>query len=305
MCERNWKEYNKALIRRGEILFSLEFLDTWNKELRSMNKGKRGRPFYYPVSFIMFLKVLHDILHIKYRQTEGFIRALSTYIPAIHAPSFSQIRRRAIKMELPLHTTLREGSGDFVIAVDSSGVKVANRGEWIRHKWKIRRGWIKVHIAVDVHTKEIVAIEITDEHTGDGRLLPPLVAHAHTSKGKAPATVLGDGAYDSKKNFAYLDARGIASGIKIRENASPKARGSPARTKYVRERKTLGYKAWRVKYGYGKRWMNETTFSRGKREFGEHVMATKWDNMVNEIKFQYTILNLLINGSSIYSTISH
>ncbi|RLG39329.1 MAG: hypothetical protein DRN91_00150 [Candidatus Alkanophagales archaeon] len=48
------------------------------------------------------------------------------------------------------------------MAVDSSGVKVANRGEWIRHKWKVRRGWIKVHIEVDVKTKEVVSIEVTD-----------------------------------------------------------------------------------------------------------------------------------------------
>lgn len=70
MHERNWKEYNKTLTRRGAIPFSLEFLETWHKELMSMNKGKRGRPFNHPIGFILFLKVLHDILHIRYRHTE-------------------------------------------------------------------------------------------------------------------------------------------------------------------------------------------------------------------------------------------
>ena len=37
--------------------------------------------------------------------------------------------------------------------------------------WKVRRGWIKVHIAVDVKTKEVVSVEITDESIGDGKML--------------------------------------------------------------------------------------------------------------------------------------
>ena len=31
----------------------------------------------------------------------------------------------------------------------SNGAKVTNRGEWIRQKWTVHRGWIKVHISVD------------------------------------------------------------------------------------------------------------------------------------------------------------
>ena len=82
---------------------------------------------------------------------------------------------------------MKESNEDFVIAVDSSGVKVSNRGEWIRHKWKVRKGWIKVHIAVDVKTKEVVSIEITDESVGDGKML----------------SSLADGSYDkSIKKFA-------------------------------------------------------------------------------------------------------
>lgn len=28
---------------------------------------------------------------------------------------------------------------DIIIAADSSGIKVANRGEWVRKKWYVRR----------------------------------------------------------------------------------------------------------------------------------------------------------------------
>jgi hypothetical protein len=37
----------------------------------------------------------------------------------------------------------------ILIAIDSTiGVKVTNRGEWIRHKWNVKRGYLKIHVAV-------------------------------------------------------------------------------------------------------------------------------------------------------------
>jgi len=36
MSDRDWKEYNDALVRRGEILLD------WSEELKAMNEGKEG-----------------------------------------------------------------------------------------------------------------------------------------------------------------------------------------------------------------------------------------------------------------------
>jgi hypothetical protein len=47
-----------------------------------------------------------------------------------------------------------------VIAVDSTGIKVTNRGEWMRRK---RKGYIKIHVAVDTRTKQVVSLEVSDE----------------------------------------------------------------------------------------------------------------------------------------------
>jgi len=91
--KRNWKEYNEHLVRRGEILFSIDFPEKWNEEIEKMNEGKRGRPYNYSQSFMVFLKILHDCIQIRYRQLEGFVRVLSKHIPKIKAPSFSQIRK--------------------------------------------------------------------------------------------------------------------------------------------------------------------------------------------------------------------
>ena len=82
----------------------------------------------------------------------------------------------------------------MVIALDASGIKVSNRGSWVRRRWRVRRGYLKIHIAVDVKRKRILALKVTDERVGDGRMLKPLVEEASTKT--RVVKVLADGAYD-------------------------------------------------------------------------------------------------------------
>jgi len=291
--KRNWKEYNEQLVRRGEIYISLDFMETWDKELEEMNYKKRGRPYKFPESFMIFLAFIH-IAFLPFRQMEGFLRKLSEYIPKLKAADYSTICKRLQKMHIDL--PLQDIGNDVIIALDSSGMKVSNRGEWIRHKWKVRKGWIKVHIAVDVKTKSLLALEITDERTGDGKMLEPLVEKAKKTIGnKKIERMYGDGSYDSRKNFNYLEKEEIEPIIKTRKNASTKARGSPARARCVRERKELGYEGWRDKYKYGQRWAAETFFSGVKRTFGETTKAKTTEGMFQEVKMKFVFYNMLIN----------
>ncbi|MER5175919.1 MAG: transposase [Candidatus Nitrosocosmicus sp.] len=60
----------------------------------------------------------------------------------------------------------------IVIAIDSTGIKVTNRGQWMRDKWKARsnknKGYLKIHIAtVNVKSKKILSMKVTDEHVHD------------------------------------------------------------------------------------------------------------------------------------------
>ncbi len=37
----------------------------------------------------------------------------------------------------------------ITIAIDSTGIKVTNRGRWMRKKWNVKKkGFLKIHIAV-------------------------------------------------------------------------------------------------------------------------------------------------------------
>ena len=112
------------------------------RELTEMNNGKVGEPYDYPDSFIQLLGYMRAYFHLPYRQTQGVIRAhADANVPSI--PHYSTISRRINKLEIRISEHI---GNDIVIALDSTGIKVANRGEWMRHKWHVRKGYLKIHV---------------------------------------------------------------------------------------------------------------------------------------------------------------
>jgi IS5 family transposase len=288
LAARDWRRINEGLVKRGEILLDLRILDRWDSELAEMNARKEGGRYVYPEIFVRLLGYVHLLFHLPYRQTEGFLKALRRFDSRIHVPDYSTIDRRVNRLNVKLDT--EEYGDDIVLAVDASGIKVSNRGDWMRRKWRMRRGYLKIHIAVDVKQKRILALEVTDEKVGDERMLQPLVEEA-SRKGKIAKTI-GDGAYDTKSSFRYLDANGIEPIIKVRKDASSRAGGCVPR-RLVAQEYLRNPEAWKRRHGYGQRWMVETVFSSLKRTFGEYVSAKTMHNMANEIMLKASLYNLL------------
>ena len=283
---KNWGLYNEQLVKRGEFYLSFGLLESWSKELIRMNRKKRGRPFEYPLCFVQFSALIHVFFNLPYRQLEGVLRKLETYIPNLKAADYTTLWYRipSLKLELP-----PSGGKPIVVALDSTGIKVTNRGEWLRKNWKDkeRKGWIKVHIAVDVKTKDMVALEVTDEKTADCEMFKPLLDDLELKD------VLADGAYDNRDNFEFLSVKGIDKpGIKIRKNAS--GRGLSDRAFAVREFQRLGYEKWKMKHNYGKRWSAEGFFSAMKRCFGECVRATTINGAIMEVRRKFMFYNMLL-----------
>jgi IS5 family transposase len=284
------------LVRRGELLLDLGFLRTWSRDLEDLNKGKAGRPYCYPDGFFRFLGVLHVLFNMPYRQAEGFVRALSMLVPGLRKPDHATIHRRVSRLSLDLADSLRSSKEPVVIAVDASGVKVTNRGGWIRRKWRRRRGYLKIHFAVNTRTKEVVAFEVTTEKVGDNRMFKSLVDKSMES-GDDVVRVLADGAYDSRESFNHLKAKGVLPGIKIKRGYSMRARcrGRARKQAILQLESRGGYEGWKKAVGYGRRWMVETAFSGFKRLFGEFVKARNFENMRSEIALKVFTYNMLIN----------
>ncbi|MGC2682840.1 MAG: transposase [Candidatus Nitrosopolaris sp.] len=114
------------------------------------------------------------------------------------------------------------------MAIDSTGLTVANRGEWIRHKWNVRRRYLKIHVAVDIKNKKIISLEVTSEEVRDGKVLNKLIDNA--SENNKVRSVLADGMYDSNKNFRYLSKNHIKPGIKTRSNSKVNKQVSKSRS---------------------------------------------------------------------------
>ena len=290
--DRDWSRYNDDLVRRGEIGLDPSIVREWSNELKRENDGKVGEPYHYPESFFRLIAFVRLLFHLPYRQTEGFTIFLSKHVDGLTVPDYSTINRRINKLGIDLEDSLIKSNGPVSIAVDASGVKVHNGGDWIRHVWKVKKGYLKIHFAVDIKTKQVVAMDVTSEKVHDGRRLKRLVKRAEENV--RVKRVLGDGAYDSKENFNFLSQRGIKPVIRVRRNSTPKSRGSMARKLAVVEQSKFKPKAWSRIHRFGYRWRVEGVFSCIKRTFGEYVSSKKYVNMAKEMLVKAFLYNTFI-----------
>jgi hypothetical protein len=287
--KRNWKEYNASLVRRGEILLDFDLLDEWKEDLKRMNDGKEGARFRYPEAFMRLLAYAHVLFHLAFRQEEGFVNALSKHVEGLKVPDYTTIWERTQDLDMKLDGVRTDQP--ISVAIDSSGIKVSNSGDWIRKKWKVKRGYLKIHLAVDARSKQAVSMQVTEESVSDGSQTEPLVqeAMAKNSVGR----VYGDGAYDSRANFNFLASNHIDPAIKVRKNSVPKAKGSFARKEAVIAQQK-DFEGWKEGKKYGDRWAVEGAFSCIKRIFGEYVSAKKFVNMAKEMTTKVSLYNLFM-----------
>ena len=303
----DWPSYNRSLARRGEILFSHGFLDEWDTVLAKMNESKKGNgKSVYPESFFLVVGHVRICLHLPYGQTEGIIKATGKNLPS--HPGYGRICKRVNKLnDGSTGSGINKGNSsidgnDLVIAVDSSGIKTTNRGQWITDKRGAhnnnnnkKKGHLKVHTAVNTKTRETLALEVADGKAHDGKEMKALVERVlEGNKGFKIKTVMADGAYDGNENFKYLQEKKVQSaGIKVRKNSIITHKNNKMRNGKVRNQ-TRDLLKRKRKRGYGKRWMaKETAFSPIKRTCGEHVSATKFQNMVKGMLMKVSLHNLV------------
>lgn len=157
----HWHDYDRALVQRGS-------LDLWFDEAfvqahwRPTASGRRGAPFLYSDLAIQVLLTLKAVFSLAYRALEGFAGSLMRLTGLdLPVPDHTQMSRRARTLRVAIPR--RECSGPLHVVVDSTGLKVFGEGEWKvrQHGAGKRRTWLKVHLAVDADTKDVIAVEVT------------------------------------------------------------------------------------------------------------------------------------------------
>lgn len=302
---RDWKLINNRLVQQGTILVDLRFLEKRKIELANMNDGKEGARFEYPDTLIQYAGTVRCMFRLPYRQTQGLLIGIARKVPGLSTPSYTQIHRRFNK--LPVRIKPRKSNARLWVAVDASGISVTNRGEWMRkihRKGRIDecKGFLKIHVAVDVHSKELVAIEVTREDIGDNSMLKPVLIQTVENTDKNIDRLMADGSFDTYENFEMCKDTNIEPAIRIDDNAITRPppdnfiqrnRPEPIRTLHAREQISDRLK-WKENTEYGLRWIAETFFSVFKRRHGEYVMARNYQNMQHELCFKAQLYNQLL-----------
>jgi hypothetical protein len=178
--------------------------------------------------------------HLPYRQAEGVVLAhAGNKMPSI--PNYSTINRRVNNQYITIDERHEVGNDDdIIIALDSTIIKVANRGEWMRHKRHTKRGYLKIHVAVNIKNKKIISLEVTSAEVNDGKMLKKLIDYA--SENNSVKGALADGMYDSNTNFRYLPKNHIKPGIKTRSNSKVGPTSCHARNmSVIRQQKISNY----------------------------------------------------------------
>lgn len=276
--KRDWPAYNEQLVKQGEYLLALDFVEGWNDELVVMNRDKVGAPYQFPTSLIELQAIWHA-RRLPYRMIEGMTRDLRKIGQLPDYNNYSTVNRRVNKLAFTLAPPQGE---NIVVFSDGTGLQAVAGGEYLREKYgKKNRRWVQIIILGDAKTHEPISYEahIIQESEAESteRQLATLL------KNDMPIVAAGgDGSMDSMDLWNFLEDQGINPIIKPDKNARTDT-DSELRNSVVKQRNKVGYKKWAKRVGYGHRWpATEGIFSAVKRIFGEQLTATSEQGMLHE-----------------------
>ena len=286
---RNWREYDRALITRGDLTVWISPDVAWHA---AEGTGKRGRPPVFSdaaIQCVLTLKVLHQLpLRAAQGMAGSLIRLAGLDWPVPHYSTLSR-RQQSLTVAIPY----RARGGPLHLVIDSTGLKVLGEGEWKvrKHGADKRRVWRKVHLVIDADSHEVRAVEMTDHRHGDGEIVPGLLAQLHPEE--RIGVISGDGAYDTRGVYEASVAREAALVVPPRRNGKPwkvHTTGAAERNENLRAIHHLGRRLWKRWSGYHRRSLAETAMSRLKR-LGERLSARDPARQVAEVQIRCAILN--------------
>ena len=297
MRKRNWREYNKRLVQRGSLTFLID-----SKVMKTLAfkapKKRKGRPLEFSDQLILLLLMIKIHYKMPYRMLEGFTRFFFEQFKKTKVPTYSLTCKRAkgLSAKLPKLSSRRPTT----VIVDATGIKVQGEGEWkvkVHGKGRPRK-WIKLHVAIDERTQEVVGEVLTEASVDDGKAFPKVMKQV---KGR-PKNVIGDGAYDDRdirdlirekggKSLIPPPSNGVCHGTDLERDGAIKvirAFGGDRVAKSI----------WGKLSGYSRRALVETTFSRYKKMFGERAFSRTQERIILENRLKCVLLNKMIRAAA-------
>lgn len=300
----DWGSYDRFLVARGTNLarfmhdMNNEMRKGWEKELEEMNRGKRGRPYIYPDSFMAMLVTFRQIMHSPLRILEGYMSF------SMHPPDSSTMSRRFARMEYSIRRKVRralskarrEGKRVMELSMDGTGISLSGISIWRETRYgKLRREFGKMVVAIDIETGQIVSWIAGREnfHEGVYSSINYLIEEAERY-GKVER-VYGDAAYANGKAIRDMIRRGIDPVIKVRKPTIRKAlRDGIVDYIHLLAIQQSEWMEWVRRKKYGRRSSVEGIIGSFKRLFGESASSSKW--FETEINARILLWNVMYSG---------
>lgn len=293
----NWPEYEAGLRRRGSLTLWItpEALAGWAAPRR---KTRGGQPLYSDLAIETTL-MLGMVFGLRLRQSEGLLSSVLDMMGLdLPVPDHTTLSRRARTWQPAGRSNDLQhvADGPIHVLVDSTGLKIYGAGRWLeeKHGTKSRRGWRKLHLAVDADSGEIIAHSLTDQETGDASQLEPLLDQIKDEIGQFTA----DGAYDGTPTYDAVLRHSAGARVVIPPRANaverPNAQACRQRDDHITSVQADGRLKWQVGTRYGKRALVETAMGRYKGVIGPRMRARSLCAQQTEAAIGVAILNRML-----------
>ncbi len=295
---RSRPAYDASLRQRGSLTvwFTDEVIAAWAAEPRTT---RGGQPWYSSLAILTALTI-RAVFRLAYRQAEGLIGSIVSLLGlSLGVPDHTTLSRRAATLEVPRPGNAGAGAGSepMHLLVDSTGLKLCGKGEWLleKHGTATRRSWRALHLGVDAGTGRIVAATLTSKDVDDASQAGPLLDQV----AGAVASFTGDGAYDRDRVYASVAGRHPEAAVVVppRASAVPSDTAETAPTQrdgHLQHIAEHGRMAWQNASGYNRRARVEATMSRWKQVIGDELRAHTDERRATEVAVAVHALNRML-----------
>lgn len=294
----NWAEYEAGLRQRGSVTFwiSEAAIAGWIAPLRKT----RGGQCRYSDLAIETTLICGKVFNQPLRQTEGLmaslLRLLNVELPV---PDHTTLSRRCANLVVSSLTrcTRRDGTDEPLhVIIDSTGMKIYEAGQWLeeKHGAKSARKWLKLHLAIDADSNQVIAETLTDQNTSDLSQVPDLLDMID----RPIACFMADGAYDSDQTYQALRSHSPGVSIiippRIRDLQEASYGPPDQRDWHSRTNAQRGRMEWQNLTEYGKRARVENAIGNYKSTNGPKLRSRKFTNQKTEVKLGCGVRNRML-----------
>ena len=226
----------------------------------------------------------------------SLLRLLNVELPV---PDHTTFSRRCANLVVSSLTrcTRRDGTDEPLhVIVDSTGMKIYEAGQWLeeKHGAKSARKWLKLHLAIDADSNQVIAETLSDQNTSDLSQVPDLLDMID----RPIACFMADGAYDSDQTYQALRSHSPGVSIiippRIRDLQEASYGPPDQRDWHSRTNAQRGRMAWQNLTEYGKRARVENAIGNYKSTNGPKLRSRKFTNQKTEVKLGCGVRNRML-----------